>query len=57
MITAHPIYEKRNFGMAEATVSAVAGLEADYEANEYAEDRPAEPLVASPGGGNALHHP
>jgi len=31
--------------------AAVAELEAEYD------DRPALPLVASPGGGNALHHP
>ena len=33
-----------------AAAAAVAELEADY-------DRAAKPLVASPGGGNALHHP
>jgi amidophosphoribosyltransferase len=40
---------------ASATEAAVAELETDYDAREYSED--AEPLVASPGGSNALHHP
>jgi amidophosphoribosyltransferase len=44
---------------ASATEAAVAELETEYDTREYAEDdRPAgEPLVASPGGANALHHP
>ena len=44
---------------AEATAAAVADLEAEYEAREYADDdrSTTEPLVASPGGANALHHP
>jgi amidophosphoribosyltransferase len=42
-----------------AATAAVADLESDYEAREFAgDDRPAsEPLVASPGGATALHHP
>lgn len=44
---------------ASATEAAVADLETEYDAREYPEgDRSAgEPLVASPGGANALHHP
>jgi amidophosphoribosyltransferase len=44
---------------ASATEAAVAELETDYDTREYGDDdRPAgEPLVASPGGANALHHP
>ncbi|GAA0426888.1 amidophosphoribosyltransferase [Actinoplanes campanulatus] len=43
----------------EAATAAVADLESDYETREYAgDDRTASaPLVASPGGANALHHP
>jgi amidophosphoribosyltransferase len=38
--------------------AAVAGLETEYEAREHSDDRPvAEPLVGSPGGAVALHHP
>jgi amidophosphoribosyltransferase len=44
---------------ASASEAAVSEMETEYDAREYAEDdRPAgEPLVASPGGANALHHP
>jgi len=44
---------------ADATAAAVAELETEYEIREFSDDeRPvAEPLVASPGGANALHHP
>ncbi|HEY0535717.1 MAG TPA: amidophosphoribosyltransferase [Actinoplanes sp.] len=38
---------------ASATEASVAELETDYDAREYGDD----PLVASPGGANALHHP
>src|SRR4051812_1626396 len=43
----------------EAATAAVADLETGYDVREYAEDvRPgAGPLLASPGGANALHHP
>ena len=37
---------------AEAATASVAGLEADYAGMDQD-----EPLVASPGGANALHHP
>jgi amidophosphoribosyltransferase len=41
------------------TAAAVAELETEYDVREYGEDdrSVAEPLVASPGGANALHHP
>ena len=43
-----------------ATSAAVAELETEYDAREYAavDDHPVTiPMVASPGGANALHHP
>jgi amidophosphoribosyltransferase len=44
---------------ASATEAAVAELETEYDAREYGDDdrSAAEPLVASPGGAHALHHP
>jgi amidophosphoribosyltransferase len=44
---------------ATPVAAAVAALEEEYETREYSDgDRePGPPLVASPGGGGALHHP
>jgi amidophosphoribosyltransferase len=42
----------------KAVDAAVSELEADYEVREHADDHAAPaPLVASPGGASALHHP
>jgi amidophosphoribosyltransferase len=38
--------------------AAVSELESEYDAREYGDgDQSTGPLVASPGGANALHHP
>ncbi|PRY27057.1 amidophosphoribosyltransferase [Pseudosporangium ferrugineum] len=41
----------------DAATAAVAGLEQEYEDEQYADGEPAQPLVGSPGGVDALHRP